>query len=431
MVALGLGSNLGNRKKNILSAIWEIEFRGLLKNIRVSKAYESDALIPRGAPSDWDIPFLNVAICGETECSPFELLDRLKEIEKSLGRKRRERWAPREIDLDILSWRNTVIEGEQLKVPHPEILKRPFVLLPLLDLKLTENDSLQIPKLWQKKTPFNTKPVTWLAGMPQLVGILNVTPDSFSDGDSQMKPEQFVERFQSLVAAGSQVIDIGAESTRPGAKALSSKAEMKRLETVLPQILKEIKKSKLEVEISLDSYHPETAKKFLGRGLHWLNDVSGMNTKKMISTAVEQDCEVVLMHNLGVPADKKKTLSPKCDPVKEIKRWAEKKIHELEKMGIQKKRLIFDPGIGFGKSAVQSFEILERINEFADLKMRIMVGHSRKSFLSEITSREFSDRDIETVAVSSVLAKQRIHYLRVHNVDLHQRAFSVLGKFSL
>ncbi|MDZ4662254.1 MAG: dihydropteroate synthase [Pseudomonadota bacterium] len=427
MVILGLGSNIGNRKKNISRAIWEIEFQGLLANIKVSTAFESDALLPKDSPDSWNIPFLNLAISGDTTFSPFELLDLLKEIEKKIGREKCERWAPREIDIDILSWGTTNIESEKLKVPHPEILKRPFALLPLLELAPLGLETNQVLKEWQKKTPFNTKPISWQAGMPQLVGILNLTPDSFSDGEARMESAVFVKKLHDLVASGAQVIDIGAESTRPGASPLSAEKEIERLKCLFPEILKIVSQNNLEVEISIDTYHHETAKKLLELKVDWINDVSGVSDEKMISVLKDFQGDIVFMHNLGIPANKNVTLDTNCDATEEIMTWANEKTTYLEKMGIQKDRLIFDPGIGFGKTSQQSLEILKRIEEFKILGVRLMVGHSRKSFLSQFTLREFGERDIETVGASTFLATKRIHYLRVHDIELHKRVFNVLG----
>ncbi len=136
MVILGLGSNLGNRAVHLKRAVSRLS-RGsgaVLNGARLSRIYESPAVTPPGAPAAWDLPYLNCALSGETTLDPDALLSHVKEIERSLGRQDRERWAPRVIDIDILWWNGSAVRSDQLTIPHPQILKRPFVLEPLRDL---------------------------------------------------------------------------------------------------------------------------------------------------------------------------------------------------------------------------------------------------------------------------------------------------------
>lgn len=245
-----------------------------------------------------------------------------------------------------------------------------------------------------------------------IVGILNVTPDSFSDGDQYLDPDFAYKHANKMVKEGASVIDIGAESTRPGAKTIDPEEEWRRL----GPILKKLRDSDLNAWISVDTRNPETATKALLEGVDWINDVSGLDSPQMIELLAKSEVNVVFMHNLGVPANKNIVIDENKDVVMVIKEWATKKIEALMENRINKTRLIFDPGIGFGKTAEQSLEIIKRINEFKELGVRLMIGHSRKSFIGLFIDKKAEDRDKETAEISSFLAHQSIEFLRVHNV---------------
>lgn len=247
--------------------------------------------------------------------------------------------------------------------------------------------------------------------MTHLVGILNITPDSFSDGGLYAGPESALARMKELAAAGAHVIDIGAESTRPGAMPLSPEEEWRRLEPVL------LRAKDSGFRLSIDTRHPETARRALATGAaHWINDVSGAGDIRMIKAVADSEAKLVFMHNLGIPANPDSALPAGCDPVNAIYAWAEDKIAFCGKNGLAKDRLIFDPGIGFGKTAEQSWTLIRRAAEFKKLGVPVLTGHSRKSFLKFISDAPPAQRDIETHAVTAWLTLQNIDYLRVHDV---------------
>lgn len=246
--------------------------------------------------------------------------------------------------------------------------------------------------------------------MVQLVGILNLTPDSFSDGGKHHSVDAALAHAKSLIDAGATVIDIGAESTRPGATPLNDSEEWQRLEPVLQQL------TTFPVTLSLDTYHPATVEKALNLGVHWINDVTGFTNPQMIDAVKASSAKLVFMHNLGIPVDKNKIIPPEKDVVQEIFHWGEAQINRLEQAGIAKDRLIFDPGIGFGKNAAQSLHLLKDIAAFHQLDVPLFVGHSRKSCFSALTQSQSAERDPETFAAGIYLAQQGVQYLRVHNV---------------
>lgn len=245
----------------------------------------------------------------------------------------------------------------------------------------------------------------------QLVAIVNVTPDSFSDGGVAFAPEDAARAIEKFIADGADIIDIGAESTRPGATPLTAAQEWERLSPVLELLPRFADK----VQFSIDTRHAETAKKSLAKGADWINDVSGFCDLSMVAAVKDSECELVVMHSLSVPADKNKVLPASSDPVQEVLAFARKRLDALQGAGIARSRLIFDPGIGFGKTAEQSKELLQRIAEFKTLGVKLFVGHSRKSFLG------VGDRDEATLAISRHLIAQGIDYLRVHDVARHKQ----------
>lgn len=256
--------------------------------------------------------------------------------------------------------------------------------------------------------------------MTSIVGILNITPDSFSDGGDYLSPEAAAEKSIEMVKDGAAVIDVGAESTRPGAIAISPDEEWKRLYPVIDLL----RNCDLNAWISIDTRHPENAVKAIHTGVDWINDVSGFTSKKMIDAVADNAVNIVVMHNMGIPADKNKTIPNDQDPVDYICHWADNKLKELELSGIDRERIIFDPGIGFGKTPEQSYEIIKDVKAFKKLNTRIMIGHSRKSFLSLVTDKEAKNRDTETAAFSSYLAANTVDYLRVHNVKANMKAIN-------
>lgn len=251
---------------------------------------------------------------------------------------------------------------------------------------------------------------------PKLMGIVNVTPDSFSDGGKTLDPQSALRAIAQRFDEGADAVDIGAESTRPGATPLSAEQEWQRLKPVLDGI-NTIRGRGI---ISLDTYHPQTAAKALSYDVDIINDVSGFSSAEMIKALVSCDCRIVVMHSLGVPADKSVTLPDSCDVIGELVRWARARIERLQDAGIALSRIVFDPGIGFGKTAAQSTYIVRNVSVLKTIGVPILVGHSRKSFLS-------GDRDVATLAASAALAEAGVDWLRVHDVAAHRRLFGAMA----
>jgi len=417
-VVLGLGTNLGDREEQLRAAIRALRTEGLAPEA-VAPLYESDAMLIEGSPDSWKIPFLNTAVLTRSELSSEELLEKVKSVEHQLGRQKRERWAPREIDIDILAIEGTVHQSERLVVPHRGLPERPFALLPLLDV-WPEYEPRGQAEAWlcapADARPFRTHKLP--RRLTEWVGILNVTPDSFSDGGRNLRPGALLAQAEKLIEDGASWLDLGAESTRPGATLVNEETEWERLEPALT----ELKPLSGRIRLSLDTRRAAIARRSLGLGVTCINDVSGASDPAMPALMAETGVDYVLMHHLGVPPVPQKHLPLDRDPLESLLDWAEAQIRQLESQGVRRSQILFDPGIGFGKTREQNFAILARAHELHQLGIRLLVGHSRKGFLAP--DRPAPERDLETALLSARLSEQAVDYVRVHDIALQRRVIA-------
>jgi 2-amino-4-hydroxy-6-hydroxymethyldihydropteridine diphosphokinase/dihydropteroate synthase len=413
---LGLGSNLGDRRAHLGRALELLAAHGV-RLARVSPVVESPAMLTDDAPTDWNRPFLNLVAECRTELTAIETLDALKEIERELGRTDRGRWAPRPIDVDLLLFGRETIATERLRVPHPGLTQRAFVLTPLAALE----PQLTIPGMGPRTVLEHARSAHH--HLPLWMGIVNATPDSFSDGGELPDEAAIAARVAELYAAGAEIVDVGAESTRPGATPLSADDEWRRLEPVLALLVEQYRGALLRPRFSVDTYHAENARRALALGADIVNDVSGLTADAMIELAATSRAEFVAMHNLGVPADRARTLPADRDPTTEVERWLEERLAEWQRAGIDLGRIVLDPGIGFGKTALQSLRLLRNVERLHRFGLRLLVGHSRKSFMQQVAAADRLDRDLFTVGASLRLCSAGVDILRVHNVAAHTAAY--------
>jgi 2-amino-4-hydroxy-6-hydroxymethyldihydropteridine diphosphokinase/dihydropteroate synthase len=415
-VYLGLGSNLGDRRTHLGRALDKLSAHGV-GVVRASPVVESPAMLPDDAPVDWNRPFLNLVAHCRTDAAPIDVLDGLKTIERELGRVDGGRWAPRPIDLDLLLYGRETLATDRLRVPHPGITERAFVLTPLAALEplLTIPGHGQRTVLEHARVAHHTLPL-WM-------GIVNLTPDSFSDGGEIADHASAAARVAELAASGAELIDLGAESTRPGATPLTPDQEWARLEPVIGPLVDRYRSVVLRPRLSVDTYHSATARRALALGADVINDVSGLTAPAMIELAATSGADFIAMHNLGVPADKARVLPADQDPTAAVERWLEERLREWERAGIDPGRVVFDPGIGFGKNAVQSLRLMREVERFHRFGLRLLVGHSRKSFMQQAAAADRSDRDLFTLGVSLSLCRAGVDILRVHNVAAHAAAY--------
>lgn len=262
--------------------------------------------------------------------------------------------------------------------------------------------------------------------MTGIMGIINITPDSFSDGGRYSDKDAALAHAAALISAGADMLDIGAESTRPGATPISAEAEWQRLAPILPELLALARGR--NTPVSLDTRHAETANKALALGVDWINDVSAGGNEALVDAVAASHAGYIVMHSLGVPASKTHVLPPDCDPVAEITRFFGELITKLERRGISRERLILDPGIGFGKTAAHSMQLLWYSPQWQrELGVPLLIGHSRKSFLT-LAGGEKADRDSLTLLASSFLFTGHIGWIRVHDINAHVTLRKTLEK---
>lgn len=256
----------------------------------------------------------------------------------------------------------------------------------------------------------------------KLVAIVNVTPDSFS-GDGTLAGDKTLQKIAAAIDEGADVIDIGAESTRPEASGVTAANEIRRLETVLYSAREKFPRAIL----SIDTRHAPTAEWAIRSGASWINDVCGFQDPAMIEAVAGSTVKLVVMHSLTVPPTSAVTLPEGCDPVAAVIDFWQLRSATLLEHGIARERLIFDPGIGFGKTAAQSLILIENAGLLQDtLGVPLLIGHSRKSFLSRLNAETLVERDAATVTLSKRMMAQGIAYLRVHAVPAHQQARKTL-----
>ena len=272
-------------------------------------------------------------------------------------------------------------------------------------------------------------------GRTKVMGIINVTPDSFSDGGQWFNPEKAIAHALELEAAGADILDIGGESTRPGAQSLSPAQEQER---VLPVLRGYLNKSRSPLPISLDTVNAETAEAGIAAGVQIINDISGGTLDpQMLRVVAENDAYYICQHMRGNP----KTMDSLCDYGGDVTGGVcaglKERVQACEKAGVNLQRLILDPGLGFAKSAEQSWELLGNLDKLAKLNCPLLIGASRKRFLELAVPACWEDnlpagvqqgaarREDATTAVSALCAQSGVWAVRVHNVAASASAVAV------
>ena len=267
-----------------------------------------------------------------------------------------------------------------------------------------------------------------------IMGVVNVTSDSFSDGGLHLAPEAAVAHALQLLADGAHIIDIGGESTRPGAKIASADAgsssktgtskvavsEQEELDRVIP-VIRSLKQKRSDAVISIDTYKTAVARAAIEAGAEIVNDVSGFRWDlQMAKTLAELKCGAVLMHMRGRP-DEWRTLPPVADIVTLVKRELRERADAALMAGVKRERLVLDPGFGFGKNHEENYPLLKRFAEFHELHYPLLAGVSRKSFIGRAVARDGKDAEIPdrlygTLAAETAAILKGAHIIRTHDV---------------
>ena len=252
------------------------------------------------------------------------------------------------------------------------------------------------------------------------MAIVNVTPDSFSDGGKFLSSDRAVEQALQLVADGADILDIGGESTRPYADPVSAAEEIDRVLPVIENLAAETK-----VPISIDTSKANVAAAAIAAGAQIINDVTGLEgDPEMVGVAVQTKAGVCAMHMQGTPRTMQD--DPQYDDVvADVSSWMKRRKERLLKAGIAAEKICLDPGIGFGKTFSHNVELLQRADEFLSLDAPILIGHSRKGFLGTLIGDPAVERDSGTLAITLMMASKVIHVVRVHEIAATRRALNV------
>lgn len=435
MIYISIGSNQGDRLANLNAAVSLI--KNYLTDFQISIILETVAIIPPGSPKTWDKPYLNMVVRGFCHLTAEQLLKVLLDIENTMGRPSiHDKWSPRVIDLDIVLFHDQIINLPNLVIPHPEMFNRNFLvhLIALLDHQYIYNindDSSYYGKTFGEiaynlgfaKESFMQS----LVVKPEFVGVVNVTPDSFSDGNMFLDPKIALNKAQGLLAEGASVIEFGPQSTRPNNDIMvGPKDEWQRLKPVLDCMQSWMEEEGCKYRISIDSFVPETIMRVIDNyPVSWINDVKGDLGDDVLRHIAKSGCKFVAMHSVSIPPNNTDIIAFDKNPIEVICDWAKLLLDKLDSCGFTREQVILDPGIGFGKSAYQNLFLLNNIQKLKIFGRKILVGHSRKSFISSFSKVTALERDLETIAITEQLYNCGVDYLRVHNIKDHQRFFVV------
>ena len=263
---------------------------------------------------------------------------------------------------------------------------------------------------------------------PKLMGVLNITPDSFSDGGQYLAPEAAIKQARLLVEQGAEIVDVGGESTRPGAMRVSLAEEQDRVLPVVSAIAKE-----LDVLISIDTMNSSTAKLAVEHGANIVNDVSGgLAAPEIFSAIASLDCSYILGHWRG-HSDVMDNLVTYSDVAREVVGELAEQVSMAVANGIARERIIVDPGLGFAKDMKQNWDLVARLNELEQLGLPILVGASRKRFLASVLNEADPGsvsnprRDVATAVLTALLLQRKLWGVRVHNVEATSDAIKVVA----
>jgi len=258
---------------------------------------------------------------------------------------------------------------------------------------------------------------------PAVMGVLNITPDSFSDGGLFLSIDDALKQVKDMISGGADIIDVGGESTRPGAEKVSIDEEIDRIIPVVVRIKKEF-----EVLVSIDTYKERVARMAVTEaGADMVNDISGLGfSENMASSISILDIPVVVMHIQGTPENMQKN-PYYTDVITELKEFFSDRISYALSKGIKKEKIIIDPGIGFGKRLEDNIKIIKKLGEFKEFDCPILIGLSRKTFLGEISGEKIpKSREAETLTGNIVSILNGASIIRVHNVRNAVRSIDIL-----
>jgi dihydropteroate synthase/2-amino-4-hydroxy-6-hydroxymethyldihydropteridine diphosphokinase len=402
---IALGGNVGTRIQTLTSALSSLKRIGHIE--RTSRLYETEPLYQSAQPA-----FLNAVIVLQTDRAPDALLLDLERIEREHGREDKhvsgERYGPRTLDLDILlaeRWQEdrfralSPLQTPRLTIPHPRMAERAFVLYPLRDVGVEVAGARPLPGRVQQVIVSASEmslPVRRPApALPHVMGVLNITPDSFSDGREDYRSiESALERAQRLIGHGARLLDLGGQSTRPGAKSISPEEEAARVVPVI-RALRARYPPREGIWISVDTFYASVAAAAVQHGADCINDVSGGTLDPaMLPLLAMLQVPTILMHMRGNPQTMMDMAAyPQGKLVETVAAELQGRLSAAEKAGVYRWNLIADPGFGFAKIGSQNVELLSQLEAFQKMldeesgAWPLVVGVSRKRFLEPFVAR--------------------------------------------
>ncbi|KAJ0402628.1 hypothetical protein ATCC90586_010867 [Pythium insidiosum] len=430
-VFAALGTNLGDRVQHLEAALALLRERAGPIDA-TSRLYCTAPQYVEDQPA-----FFNIVVQLSTALSPAALLETFKSIERDVGRTVSFRYGPRVIDVDVLFYGDQVVSTTTrdgpLLIPHERIAERDFVLVPFCDIApdwqhpVLRQSMRSLLQSLQQSQPNAASPelllpaiktAPWRLGAKTLVmGILNVTPDSFSDGDEALATDvdRAVERALEMERDGVDVLDIGGESTRPGAEPVPLDEELRR---VVP-VIQGIRARGSQIAISVDTTKAAVARAAIEAGANLVNDVSaGEKDPEMLATVAALQVPIVLMHMRGSPQTMT-TLKAYDDVVQDVAQYLRQRVEAAKKAGIYSWNILVDPGVGFAKDGELNLAVLRRLRELKQAchGLPVLVGASRKGFIGKICGRpEPKDRAWGTAATCCAAIAGEADVLRVHDL---------------
>ncbi|KAJ5105548.1 hypothetical protein NUU61_002895 [Penicillium alfredii] len=429
---IALGSNVGDRVEMIEKACLELD-QANIKVKRTSSLFETTPMymLEQGT-------FINGVCEVETTLAPLDLLNTLQSIEIALGRKKLIEKGPRSIDLDILLYDQEVFSHERLNIPHNLMLERDFVLRPLCQYVAQLGKDAQTYNTYlaalppPEPTPLSTTPIspqfpplhaTDPKRSTHVMAILNLTPDSFSDGGAH-SPIDFTQlsaTVRDFIAAGATIIDIGGESSRPGSTPVGADEELARVIPAIQHIRTSIPEA-AHVAISIDTYRARVAEAACAAGADIINDISaGLLDPDMLPTMARTGKSVILMHMRGSPQTMTSLHDYPAGVIPEVGAELRARLAAAEDAGIRRWRIILDPGLGFAKHQPQDLEILRdlpRLRAADGLDgLPWLMGPSRKRFIGNLTGvKTPRERVWGTAATVTASVAGGADIVRVHDV---------------
>jgi dihydropteroate synthase len=424
MILIALGANLrsrfGSPRDTLHFAVSEMMREG------IQVLYQSPVYLTAPVPISDQPWYHNAVIRVVTKHTPTELLQVLQSIENRFGRIRSERNAPRIIDLDILAYHDVVMESDDLILPHPRLQERAFVTYPLRDVAADWAHPvyhLSVSEMIEKLPEGQEIIKTY---RPLIMGIVNVTPDSFSDGGQYHDSSRAIAHGLKLIAEGADILDIGGESTRPMAGPVAPEDEQQRILPVIEGL------RNAGALISVDTRNASTMRAALRAGAGMINDVSALtHDPQSVDVLKESDCRICLMHMQGTPETMQ--INPQYgDVVRDVYDYLKHQIDVCVSNGIAKERMMVDVGIGFGKTVDHNIALIENLGAFRTLGMDVLFAGSRKSFIEKICDRTIppEDRLPGSLALLTKAYQENVKVIRVHDVAQTRQFLDVYQKFA-